>query len=484
MMPARPILSLAVLLALLTLYRIWVILRLGLDPYVDEAYYWGWAQQPDFGYFSKPPLVAWLIALSTGLFGKSLLALKLPSLLLYPAAALVLQHLGTRMFDARVGWWTGLAFATLPLVSALGLFVSTDALLLFFWAAGLLALWSALEHGDWRSWLLVGLWSGLGLMSKYTMAAFIGSAFLAVLADRRGRRQLLTPKPWVALALAALILAPNLWWNWQHDFPTFRHTAHITRVASARHWSPADLGEFLGAQALSLGPLLSLGFLAALWGLRRTATDPRYRSLALVTVPLLVLVCYQAATGRANSNWAAPIFVGGVLLTVAYFAEKQRWRFLVAAVTINALVMLGAYHWPDILRLSGKELTGRNDPYKRARGWHDFALAIAPYVAANPDAVLIADDRDLLAQLAWALGTREQASWNPGGHVMDHYQLTTHLEDYPGRPFLYVSRDALGEEVLGRFATATLLGQIDVVVHRDFDRRAFVYRLEGFKGYR
>jgi 4-amino-4-deoxy-L-arabinose transferase-like glycosyltransferase len=482
-MPARPALALAGLLLLLTLYRVWVILHLGLDPYVDEAYYWGWAQQPDFGYFSKPPLVAWLIALSTGLFGKSLLALKLPSLLLYPATALVLQHLGTRMFDARVGWWSGLAFATLPLVSALGLFMSTDALLLFFWAAGLTALWSALEKGDWRSWLLVGLWSGLGLMSKYTMAAFVGSAFLALLAHPRGPRQLLTAKPWTALALAALILAPNLWWNWQHDFPTFRHTAHITRI-DERHWAPGELLEFLGAQWLSFGPVLTLAFLAALAGLRRHLADPRHRVLALVTVPLLLLVCYQAATGRANGNWAAPVFVGAVLLGVAHLAQGRRWRFLALAVTVNVLLMLAAYHWPDIARLSGKELTGRNDPYKRARGWSDFAQAIAPYTTANPDAVLLADDRDLLAQVAWALGAKELASWNPKGQVMDHYQLTTRLEDYPGRPFLYVSREALGEDVLGRFAHATLLGQVDVAVHRDLHRRAFVYRLEGFKGYR
>jgi 4-amino-4-deoxy-L-arabinose transferase-like glycosyltransferase len=483
MTPARPVLALAGLLLLLSLYRVWVILHLGLDPYVDEAYYWGWAQQPAFGYYSKPPLVAWLIALSTGIFGKNLIALKLPSLLLYPATALILQRLGTRLFDARVGWWSGLAFATLPLVSALGLFISTDALLLFFWAAGLLALWSALEEERWTSWLLVGLWSGLGLMSKYTMAAFIGSAFLALLAHPRGPRQLLTVKPWVALALAALILAPNLWWNWQHDFPTFRHTAQITRL-DQRHWNPGELLEFLGAQWLSLGPLLSLAFVAALVALRRSFADPRHRILALFILPLLLLVCYQAATGRANGNWAAPIFVGGVLLTVVHLAQGHRWRFLSLAVAVNVLLMLGAYHWPDLARWSGKELTSRNDPYKRARGWHDFAQAVAPYMIANPDAVLLADDRDLLAQLGYALGIRELVGWNPDGHVMDHYQLTTRLEVYPGRAFLYVSRTALDDRVLSRFAGSSLLGQVDVAVHSDLHRRAFVYRLEGFRGYR
>jgi hypothetical protein len=37
--------------------------------YPDEAQYWFWAQHPAFGYYSKPPLVAWLIALTTAAFG-------------------------------------------------------------------------------------------------------------------------------------------------------------------------------------------------------------------------------------------------------------------------------------------------------------------------------------------------------------------------------------------------------------------------------
>ena len=481
-MPSRPVLALFVLAGLLTLYRVGVILHLGIDPYVDEAYYWGWAQQPDFGYYSKPPLVAWLIAASTAAFGKNLIALKLPSLLLYPATALMLQHLGSKLFAPQVGWWTGVAFLTLPLVSALGLFVSTDALLLFFWTAGLAALWRALEDGRWSSWLLVGLWAGLGLMSKYTMAAFIGSAFLVILAHPQGRRQILSPRPWMAVALAVLILAPNLWWNSQHDFPTFRHTAEITRL-NDRHWNPGELGEFLGAQVLSMGPLLALAFLAALATLPRRLGDPRYRTLALMTLPLLILVCYQAATGRANGNWAAPIYIGGLLLTVAHLADKRHWRFLALAVALNGILMVGAYHWPDLARLAGKDFTGRNDPYKRARGWQAFAEAVAPALRDTPGAVLVADDRDILAQVAYALNVKDLASWNPGHAVMDHYQLTTRLEDFPGRPFVYVSRQPLDARVLGSFERATPLGEVDVAGHRDFHRRAYLYRLEGFKGY-
>ena len=42
-----------------------------IDLYPDEAQYWLWSRVPAFGYYSKPPLVAWLIALTTAVFGTS-----------------------------------------------------------------------------------------------------------------------------------------------------------------------------------------------------------------------------------------------------------------------------------------------------------------------------------------------------------------------------------------------------------------------------
>jgi hypothetical protein len=77
----------------------------------------------------------------------------------------------------------------------------------------------------------------------------------------------------VAVLLAFAILSPNLYWNWAHDFPTFRHTAEITRVGHGeRGWHPGQLGEFIGAQWLSFGPVL--GILLA-WALLRSGACAR-----------------------------------------------------------------------------------------------------------------------------------------------------------------------------------------------------------------
>lgn len=474
---------LAVIVALLTAYRLWVIGHLGIDLYVDEAYYWGWSQNLDWGYFSKPPVIAALIAGSTALLGNSLIAIKLPSLLLYPATAFALYALGSRLYSTRVGFWAGLGFMSMPLVAALGLFVSTDAPLLLCWSLALLFLLRALDEDGWGNWLACGALIGIGLMSKYTMAAFLPSALLLIVLSPRHRRWLARPQPWVALLIAAAILSPNLYWNWAHDFPTFRHTAEITRVGHGeRGWHPGQLGEFIGAQWLSFGPLL--GVLLG-WALIRSFKlwrNDAHRTLLIFIVPLLLLVSFQALTGRANGNWAAPIFVAACLLVPAVFlADRRRW--VIAGVVVNLVASLGAYHWPDIARIAGIELTAKNDPFKRARGWINMADGVAPYLAQHPDAIVVGEDREIIAHLVYRLHPTTYAAWNPGHLPRDQYEVITTLADKRGRDVLYVGRKAEIPNIAAHFAASEQLGKVVVPIHKDFKREVYVFLLRDFQGY-
>src|SRR5213078_4893458 len=71
----------------LTVIRLVLIAVHPAGLYPDEAQYWFWAQTPALGYYSKPPLIAWLIALTTGLFGDSEFAVRLSAPLLHAATA-------------------------------------------------------------------------------------------------------------------------------------------------------------------------------------------------------------------------------------------------------------------------------------------------------------------------------------------------------------------------------------------------------------
>ena len=106
-------LMLAGVLAITGFRLLWLVFQPA-DLYPDEAQYWFWAQHPALGYYSKPPLVAWLIALTTGLFGESEFAIRLSAPLLHAGTAIFVYAIGSRLYDRRVGLWSALAYASLP----------------------------------------------------------------------------------------------------------------------------------------------------------------------------------------------------------------------------------------------------------------------------------------------------------------------------------------------------------------------------------
>jgi 4-amino-4-deoxy-L-arabinose transferase-like glycosyltransferase len=150
---------------------------------VDEAQYWAWAQSLDWGYYSKPPAIAAIISLSTAWLGDGILGVKALAMLCYPLTAWVLYRwVGEVVADisgpgrtqpARAGRLAALLFIASPVAGLLGLAATTDAPLLLAWALASYALWRAWRDSRRADWLLLGLWVGLGLMSKYTMAAFV-----------------------------------------------------------------------------------------------------------------------------------------------------------------------------------------------------------------------------------------------------------------------------------------------------------------------
>lgn len=470
------------LAALLLGWRAIAFSQSGVSLYIDEAQYWTWAQALDWGYFSKPPGVAALIWLSTALFGDGPLGVKALAMLCYPLAAAFAWATAHRLYDDRVAFWSALAVLTLPMYAWLGMFVSTDALLTFFWIAGLWAYLRALDRDGWGDWLLVGGIAGLGLMSKYTMAAWLGAAFLHLLAFHRTR--LTSAKPWVAAGLALLVVAPNLAWNVANDFPTLRHTADITLKKKAAG-GLASLLEFWCAQWGAFGPVLGSAFLLLLVQVRQSWRDERLRLLLWFALPLWAVVSAQAFKASANANWAAPAFAPAAIAAVAWLLARQREALLRAAVVIHLAVAGVAYHWPQLLSTVDAKNQAKFDFWSRARGWDALAQQLRPMLAAHPEAVLVAENRTLMAHLLYELRDLSPlaASWNPDGERSDHYKLTTDLTPYVGRDLLFVTQDRLRDSVRRRAAGSTRLATLRVPLMGEATRTLDVFLLHDFQGY-
>lgn len=470
---------LAATLAITLLRLLWLAVQpAGLYP--DEAQYWLWSRHLAFGYYSKPPLVAWAIALTTALFGDGGFAVRLPAPLCHAIAAAFVYGIGSRLYDRRVGFWAGLAYLTLPGVSVSGFVISTDAVLLPCWAAALYAFIRAREAGRaW--WFAIGLATGLGLLAKYAMGYWLLSAFAFVLASRAERRHL--PALCGAFALAFLLYLPNLWWNWHNGFASYLHLRDNADL-SGPLYHKGQLAEFFLSQFAVFGPVF---FALLLWlaAMPRLLAEPRARLLAAFALPTLVIILVVSWLSRAHANWAAPAYVSASVLVVA-FALGRGWRALVGfSVALHLAAAALIFAGPPALAALGRPLPARWDPLHRLRGWRTLGREVGAVLAAHPGWRLLADDRESLAALVYYVRPHpfDAVHWNPERAVKNQWDLTNDLTRYPGGDFIVVSADHVFGELQGAFASVSRLRHLVIPIGPGAERRYALYLARNFTGY-
>ncbi|HYC13893.1 MAG TPA: glycosyltransferase family 39 protein [Stellaceae bacterium] len=454
----------------------------GIDLYPDEAQYWLWSLTPDWGYYSKPPLVAWAIRLTTSLFGEDEAAIRLSAPLFHFGTALVIYQIARRLYDARVGMWSAIAYATLPGVSFSAMIISTDVPLLFFWAVALYAFIRAREEGGGRWWIAVGIAAGFGLLSKYAMAYWLLSAPIFLLAIPGERRHL--PRFLGATALALAIYAPNFVWNLSHQFVSYRHTeANANITGFALH--PEAFGEFLGSQFGVFGPIFFGTLLLIVVLLRRALADRRAQLLAVFALPTLAMMVIVSLLSRAQPNWSAPTYVSGVVLVVAFLLERG-WSALIAgSIGLHlaaAAVAFGAY---DVAALAGYEIPGKYEPLRRLRGWAQLGRSVGALLRQYPSLRLMSDNREVLAALIYYVRPHpfNALKWNETRRVHDQFDMTVDVSEVPGADVLFVGMNrepgGLGPHFNETLAVGRISISLGVGTTRDFVWAA----LGGFKSY-
>lgn len=451
--------------------------------HVDEAQYWVWSQSLDWGYFSKPPVIAGLIAAGTGAWGDSVLAIRLLPMLCWVAASGVLAVLASRMGHAHVSAWTAALFASTSASGLLGLVATTDGPLVLAWALTMALTWEACDAQDRRAALVaLGWWAGAGLalglavQSKYTGLA-LGLSW-AWLAFQRPQR---VPGMALGLLLALAVVLPNLLWNAQHGWPTLAHTLDITAQATGVkvHGGWLDkllaVGTYAGGQLLLAGPAL-MG--VVWWALRQgsavspfplgtdkpsTGNTSQVIRWAMVFVwPLLLLGLLQAWNASTQMNWTAPALLGGSLAAGLWLGSRpHRWRWarwlVVCGLVLGTLIGLGDLRaWAPGMSLPEKV---KLNFWHKTLGWTQVLQALTPAVKAHPTLDIISPHRDVLAQAtyAWRDLGRHVLSWNPGSVARHHFDLAVPFSSQHPGPVLYLDRAPPPPALVLRYPTQRLL---------------------------
>lgn len=294
------------------------------------------------GHDKLPPLPWWMIEIVYRLIGRDFAYYLVAQLVVCACFAFVYM-------------------AALPIVGAAGALVSVliidgmhyfnftsvkfnhDVIQLPFWALAGLAYLRALQTGRLHWWALLGVAIGGALWAKYFVVILAAPIALYLVFDAKARHAWWTPGPYVAAAVALIIMAPHLIWLVQNDFLPFAYAD--ARAVHSRGFFDHIFHPvlFLGSQVGAMLPSLFIAspLFRANNGTPWTKkfnfdfTDDAFRIVTLLALgPLALLIALSAITGRGVlALWGFPlsIFIGLWIVMIAK-AQIDRTRLsLIAA---------------------------------------------------------------------------------------------------------------------------------------------------------
>jgi 4-amino-4-deoxy-L-arabinose transferase-like glycosyltransferase len=465
--------------------------RLDLSP--DEAHYWEWSRRLDLAYYSKGPLVAYVIRALTAVLGTSALAIRLGAVLLSLAGSLAIYRLGHLAFgDPRAGLLAVVGLQLTPLFWAGSLLMTIDPPFLVLWLLALIGLYRALVGGSPGAWMWAGVAVGAGLLAKYTMLFVLPGLALYLWRAPEARAWLSRAAPYRGASVAAALVLPVVVWNAGRGWVSARHVASQGRGGGLTWIEPV---EFIGGQLGVLTPLVAGILIWALWyGIREGLVRGRepYRFLTAFAAPILGFYLLLSLQGKVQANWPAAAYpplalvAAGALLERAVPGDarrrrRQRWLLGAAAALALTVSLLG--HAVDVLGVPP-----RLDPTTRLHGWQQLGAAVSATWRAMPAperTFLVSDRYQITSELAF-YGPPAPPAYNVNlGRRLNQYDFWEGPDSRRGWDAIYV-QEGLGalDARVGR-AFERIDGPVLVEVQRGGRpvRTFALYRGYGFRGF-
>jgi 4-amino-4-deoxy-L-arabinose transferase-like glycosyltransferase/membrane-associated phospholipid phosphatase len=365
-----------------------------IDLQQDEAYQWIWSKHLALSYYSKPPMIAYTQFLSTSLFGDNPFGIRFFSPVITAVISILTLRFMSRATNPRAAFWLCAALLTVPLFAIGATLLTIDPLSVMFWFLALIAGWRAVQadsEARISDWLWVGLWSGLGFLSKYTALFQWLCWAVFFLLWPRARPQLRKPGPYLALLINVVCTLPVLVWNHQHHWITVRHVAEDGGLDKA--WMPTPVNiwhgltryttDFFGLETVLLNPFLILPTVwaaVAIW--RSKDRDQLSVYLFSMSAPVFITFFLLTFRSRVLPNWIAPGILPLFCLSAVYW--DRRWReghhaiklWLATGMAICGSLVLVMHDTNLVTKIAGRPLPAKLDPLRRVKGWSDTAIVV------------------------------------------------------------------------------------------------------------
>ncbi len=312
----------------LVFFGLWILLGLmqaGLTELQDdEAYYWVYSRYLDWGYFDHPPMIAVLIKMGYAIFPNEL-GVRLFPLLLNVLTLVIVEKLIEKK-NPMLFYCIALSMAVIQLM---GFIAVPDTPLIFFTALFFLCYKRFIGNFSLLNTFLLGLSVACLFYSKY-------HAVLIVLFTLLSNFKLFTKyQTYLAGIIALLLFAPHLWWEYQHDWVSFKF--HLLEN-NAHIYKPAFTFEYILGQLAFPGPIAGLILIpAAIFYATKSKTE---KAMRYTMIGIYVFFLLSAFRGKVEANWTVPVMIPLFVLAHQSLLEKIKWQRLLFKLLPITLVLV------------------------------------------------------------------------------------------------------------------------------------------------
>lgn len=295
----------------------------------DEAYYWMWSLNLDFGYFDHPPLIALWIKLSNLLFEQEIGA-RFFTILFNTITALLFWKLVEPKTKSAIKLFC-VTYFSLIFVQIFSFISTPDAPLLFFTVLYLYVLKKYLLQSNYFWTILLGI-SFAGIMySKYHGVLVLVFTLLPILNKiyKKGTFYL-------AIFISLILYSPHFYWLYQHDFPPISYH-FIDRSAEEKFDITRTLIYVVTAIGCSLG-LLSIYLGKALYKFKPTSSFEK--SLWWLAIGPFFFFLFASFKDSVQAQWLAISYIACGLLFYIYFSGKSDLKLLMKIGVINVSILI------------------------------------------------------------------------------------------------------------------------------------------------
>ncbi|HCR86015.1 MAG TPA: hypothetical protein DIV86_04990 [Alphaproteobacteria bacterium] len=450
----------------ITFFKVGFLFFTDLPLWVDESQYWLWSKNLEFGYYSKPPLIAFIISLSTAIISDSEFGVRFFSAFMHLISAWFVYLSAKLLFNERTAAYSAASYLTLPAVTFSSVFISADAPLMMFWAIGLyyfIRINKNYTKSKISDWVMLGICFGLGMLSKYTFVAFVFSVCFYYMVTNFSR--LFSLRLIAASLIGLLVFLPNIIWNYDNGFVSFTHTQDNV-FSNETSFYPSEGLSFIGGQLLIFGPMLAIFLIFVLLKKQHAYNNrgKKFNEVSLLKIfilPILLVGMLISFSSTAQIHWAAPAYISGNILVINYLLNFKRSLWLRLALLINAVLFAMFF----IICISSRAGDEPLKPFERLYLWHDTASKLAA-LDIEKNAIIIADERKIIAPLIYDMQSKggfknEIFKWKGSKYIRDYYDMKMPVTQTGSRYAYFITRSLSEKKLKELFHQVKFLDFVD-----------------------